>query len=311
MQLELTDPRRPAWLSVILIFGAAMIGFNIIGPLIGFFFALPFIEGDVLSIPEKLTNPAAYPEIKIPFYIIQGSGTLIGLILLPMLYIKAVMRKEVSLIITRYPIHGVALGLTAIILVTFMVANSFFIEWNAGLHLPDFMSAFEEWARRQEDLLGELTQVLTSFDTTGEFIIAFFVIAVLAGIGEELVFRGMLQPELHRATKNIHVAIWISAILFSGIHMQFFGFVPRMLLGVLFGYLYYWSGNILVPMFAHFLNNAVSVIMIYLYQLGAIDIDMDSTESAPITLVMLFTIITFGLLLYLKNFYKSRNPELS
>jgi membrane protease YdiL (CAAX protease family) len=173
--------------------------------------------------------------------------------------------------------------------------------------MPDFLKGFEYWAREKEDIAAELTAYLTQFDSFGNFALAFFVIAILAGVGEELVFRGMLQPELQRATGNIHAAIWISAILFSAIHLQFFGFVPRMLLGVMFGYLYYWSGNIIIPMLAHFVNNGFSLLMVYLYQLGIISIDLESGESASPLLVAFFTIITFGLLLYLKKFHRENN----
>jgi hypothetical protein len=117
----------------------------------------------------------------------------------------------------------------------------------------------------------------------------------------------MLQPLLQRATHNAHTAIWISAFLFSALHMQFFGFVPRMLLGALFGYLYSWSGNLIVPMFAHFINNGFSVILLYLHQLGKVNIDLESTEAAPWPVVISGTILTFGLLVYLKRHFQ-RNP---
>ena len=142
------------------------------------------------------------------------------------------------------------------------------------------------------------------FNSTGEFLFAFLIIAILPGIGEELVFRGLLQPQLHRATGNAHIAIWISAILFSAIHMQFFGFVPRVLLGALFGYLYLWSGNLIIPMFAHFMNNGFSVLMLYLHQLGIVDIDIETTEAAPWPAVIGFSIITFGLMVYLKKLFE-------
>jgi membrane protease YdiL (CAAX protease family) len=134
-----------------------------------------------------------------------------------------------------------------------------------------------------------------------------FVIALLPAIGEELVFRGMLQPELFRATGNHHAAIWISAIIFSAFHMQFFGFVPRLLLGALFGYLYVWSANLLIPMIAHFVNNGFSVLMMYLYQKGIITVDMESPEAAPWPMVIGFTIVFGFLLFYFKKYYETKN----
>lgn len=308
--MEITDPQRPAWLSFILMFLTAMLGFLVIGPLIGVLLAIPFMSDGLISFLDKLGNPSANPEVKIPFFIMQGSATFFGLIVIPILYITGIVRKNASLLYRQFPVSLTAIAITAMALLSFMVANSYFIEWNANLKMPEFLKGFEDWARGKEDLAAELTRFMTRFESTGEFILAFVVIGILPGIGEELVFRGMLQPELHRSTKSIHAAIWISALLFSAIHVQFFGFVPRLFLGVLFGYLYYWSGNIVVPMFAHFLNNGLSVIMIYLYQLGHVHFDMDSTESAPLPLVIVFTVITFALLYYLKNFYKARNPHL-
>ncbi|HCM77928.1 MAG TPA: CPBP family intramembrane metalloprotease domain-containing protein [Cytophagales bacterium] len=307
MNRELSEHQRPAWISVILIFLTAMLGFVVIGPLIGVVIALPFIDGDLTGFLSKLGNPASYPELRIPLFIMQGCATLIGLILLPALYIRGIEDKNPLSLFRAKPIYMQSIMISALVVVLFMIPNSFFIDWNANLSMPDFLKEFEVWAREKEDRAAELTTYLTTFDTFNHFLIAFVVIAILPGIGEELVFRGMLQPELHRATGNIHAAIWISAIMFSAIHLQFFGFVPRMLLGVLFGYLYYWSGNIFIPMLAHFVNNGFSVLMIYLYQLEIIPINLESGEPASPFMVALFTIITFGLLLYLKKFHRENN----
>ncbi len=308
MSSNLFSHQKPAWLSVILIFAVAMLGFVVIGPLLGFFLSLPFIEGDFFSLQSKLASPMDYPELRIPLFIIQGCATLVGLILIPALYVYAFERKNpIAALLKGKPLFLKTLELTVVVVILFMIPNSFFIQWNAGLSLPGFLKGFENWAREKEDFAAQLTTYLTTFESVPEFLFAFLVIAVLAGIGEELVFRGMLQPELQRATGSIHGAIWLSAILFSAIHLQFFGFVPRMLLGVLFGYLYYWSGHIAVPMLAHFINNGFSVIMVYLYQLGIVGINMETTEAAPLPLVALFTIITFGLLLYLKKFLQQQH----
>lgn len=307
MGSELFGNQRPAWISVILIFLTAMLGFVIVGPLLGFLLAMPFTDGDLLSIQQKLASPADYPELKVPLFIMQGCATLVGLIIGPALYIKAFEKKDPLLLFKNKKLHTKSVLIAGLIVILFMIPNSFFIEWNAGLTFPDFLKGLETWAREKEDLAAELTTYLTTFASFNEFLLAFIVIAVIPGIGEELVFRGMLQPELQRATGNIHAAIWISAFLFSAIHLQFFGFVPRLLLGVLFGYLYYWSGNIVLPMFAHFVNNGFSVVMVYLYQQGIVSMNLESNESAPLPVVVLFTIITFGLLLYLKKFYRETN----
>ena len=306
---DLAPPQRSAWTSAILILLMMFAGFVVVGPLIGFFVALPFIEGSALDFITNVGDPVSHPEIKTPLFIIQACATLFGLILGPALYWFAIEKQNVLSLLKKgtSPIGFIIVG---IIMISFMVVNSVFIEWNANLHFPEFLNDFEQWARSRETYAEEITTFLTSFSSFGEFLFAFFIIAVLPGIGEELVFRGLLQPQLQRATGNAHIAIWISAVLFSAIHMQFFGFVPRVLLGALFGYLYLWSGNLLIPMFAHFMNNGFSVLMLYLRQLGIIDIDIETTEAAPWTAVISFAIITFGLLAYLKKLFE-RNSSLA
>lgn len=137
-----------------------------------------------------------------------------------------------------------------------------------------------------------MTEFLTEFDSLGRFIIGFVVVAIIPAIGEELIFRGILQNKLEVYFKSAHLAIIVSSLLFSGFHLQFYGFIPRLLLGILFGYLYYWSRSLWYPIFAHLINNGLTLIMIYLYQTGKITIDIESEESYPANVILIFTVIT-------------------
>jgi membrane protease YdiL (CAAX protease family) len=308
---ELTYESKLSPLSLfVLTFLVAGFGFIFIGPVIGFFLSIPFFEGSITEQMAKMIDPTSFPEFRTPLYIMQGAATLIGLGLLPSLFWFAVEHKGITSWFAGKKFYGVTLVITFVMTVSFMATNTIFIDWNAHLHFPDSMKGFEDWARTYEDRAEELTKYMTQFSSAGEFLLAFVVIAILPAFGEELVFRGMLQPQLFRATKNIHVAIWITAILFSAFHIQFFGFVPRMLLGALFGYLYYWSGNLLMPMFAHFVNNGFSVLMLYLNQKGISEMDMESTESAPWPAVIIFTLVAGAMLYYFKKFYDQKREQL-
>jgi len=97
-----------------------------------------------------------------------------------------------------------------------------------------------------------------------------FVIALLAALSEELFFRGILQKVLIECIHNKHIGVWLAAIIFSAFHMQFFGFLPRMLMGVYLGYLFLWSGSLWPGIFAHFLNNGMAVFIVWLANRGAI-----------------------------------------
>lgn len=300
--------QRNPFTSLVFILLTAFIGFLIIGPMVGFFVAMPFYDGTMFDLIEKIQNPLQYPEVRMPVLILQAGATMIGLIVIPTLYLKGFERvNPVQWLRTKSP-APIMILIVALAVITFMAPNSVFIEWNANVVFPEFMQDFATWARQHEDLAAKVTQFLTTFDSTGDLLFGIFVIAVLPAIGEELVFRGMLQPELYRATKNHHAAIWISAIIFSAFHMQFFGFVPRMLLGALFGYIYLWSTNFWMPVIAHFTNNAFSVIMMYLYQTGKIDIEVESVEAAPWPMVLVSTAVFVAAMVYFRKFHNPK-PE--
>jgi membrane protease YdiL (CAAX protease family) len=130
---------------------------------------------------------------------------------------------------------------------------------NEQIVLPEFMSTLEEWMRQMEDSAIKTTNALLSQKGIFHFSINILVIAVLAGISEELLFRSALFSILKKKITNPHLLVWLAAIIFSFIHFQFYGFIPRLLLGALLGYLLIWTNNIWIPVFAHFLHNALTI----------------------------------------------------
>lgn len=296
-------------INLLVILLMVALGFVVAGPIIGFFLALPFYDGGMIQLAEAIQEPLKHPAIKLPLYIIQGCSTFVGLIIVPAIYLTR-KQRSVTEFFERRGLELIPVLLTAFVVIIFMAVNSVFIEWNAGINFPDFAKDFENWARGREDTAAELTEFLTNFESTGELILALFIIAVLPAVGEELVFRGLIQNEMYRGTKNIHVAIWISAIMFSAIHFQFFGFVPRLLLGALFGYIYYWSGNLTLAILAHFVNNAVSVMALYFYQRGTFTFDIESPESVPINVFIPSALLTAGLLYYFYKYFHDRKIAL-
>jgi membrane protease YdiL (CAAX protease family) len=152
------------------------------------------------------------------------------------------------------------------------------VEWNQGLHLPESLRAVEQWMRTSEDNATRITELILGGASYSDLIINLLLVGIMAGVGEELLFRGLLlrwlsdalRPREERRTPSwvIHVSIWGVAILFSAIHLQFFGFFPRLLLGAWFGYLLWWSGSIWVPILAHFTNNALTTIAYFGHQKG-------------------------------------------
>ena len=132
--------------------------------------------------------------------------------------------------------------------------------WNQQMVLPEWMSGIEQWMRMQEDAAAQLTEQFLRVDTVGGLLVNIGLMALLPAVGEELTFRGVVQGMF---TRNKHVAIWAAAAIFSFVHFQFYGFLPRMLLGAMFGYMLWWTGSLWVPMLMHFVNNCAAVVVAF------------------------------------------------
>lgn len=163
--------------------------------------------------------------------------------------------------------------LTIVIMLSFGPLLELSAELNKNMKLPAFLKGVEDWMFSQEQKMAELTKQLLKMESVSILLVNLLMLAVIPALGEEFVFRGSLQKVLGRWTGNHHVAIWITAIFFSAIHFQFYGFIPRMLLGAIFGYLLVWSGSLWLPILAHFMNNAMAVITAYVYQRKGISLD--------------------------------------
>ena len=187
------------------------------------------------------------------------------------------------------------------------------MELNSSLHLPSALAPFENWMRQMEMDAERLTEIFLRGSAWSTLLTNLFMMALLAGLGEELLLRGIVQPLFIKLTKNAHIGIWLAAALFSFMHFQFFGFVPRMLLGALFGYYYYWSRNLWIPIIAHIANNAA--IVIYTFYSGTTDYapklgDVDTTNSPSALLIILSFSLSFaGLLFFYREILKQSKQE--
>lgn len=143
-----------------------------------------------------------------------------------------------------------------------------------------------QWAIEQEHLINTTIKNLLYVQSGSELWLNLFTIAVLPAIGEELLFRGILQQKLEDGIKNSHLAIWITALIFSFIHFQFQGFLPRIFLGAILGYLFVWTRNLWIPIIAHLVYNAGQVLLQYAHQRGALGFDLDEVDVVPLGWVL-------------------------
>ncbi|SNC77180.1 hypothetical protein SAMN06265337_3762 [Hymenobacter gelipurpurascens] len=184
------------------------------------------------------------------------------------------------------------------------------IDWNAHVHFPAFLHDWEVKARELEEKAQVITRFLTRFTSFSRFLVALLVIAVVPAVSEELFFRGVVQRNLVQWVGR-HGGIWLAAAIFSAIHFQFLGFVPRFVLGLVLGYLYEWSGNILVPMAAHFTQNAFQIVLLYIQQRqwSATAFDPDSTQALPWPMMLLSLIFCAALLWVLRRYMQAPQAD--
>lgn len=267
---------RP-FFSVLFSILTILLGFAVVGQLAGVLIGSIFYDGTFAQWSAEFSDGIKLrEELRIPLLWVQAVSTTAGLAAAPWFYLKFVEKSEPSAMFRKFTLPVAGLSMAAVVIG--MVPNSVLIEWNSNLSFP---GQWDNIIREREEAAMALTRFMTTFRHPGEFLIGILVIAVLPAFGEEIAFRGMLQPAMARFTGNIHIGIWVTAILFSAFHFQFLGFVPRVMLGVLFGYLAAWSGNLWLPILAHFANNAFSALFIYLHQLGISGLDPESAEAAP------------------------------
>jgi hypothetical protein len=144
-----------------------------------------------------------------------------------------------------------------------MVCAQPFINWMAS---ANELIPVSDWMLQAEKQTQQLTKAFLTMDDYGDLLVNLLLVGLLPGIGEELFFRGVMQPLFYRLSNNHHLAIWSTGFIFSAMHMQFLGFIPRMLLGVGLGYIRYWTNSIWASIVAHTLNNALAVYLYFLVQ---------------------------------------------
>lgn len=230
---------------------------------------------DVENMIQDITNPESISLLKF-FQTIQS----IGVFIIPPFIIAWFLHGTPSIFLQYQKKPDIrSIGIVIAIILFSNPLINWLNEINSNLSLPEWMQPVEIWMQNSEDQANKITEAFLS----GTSLITLFsniaLIAVLPALGEELLFRGVVQQLFKKKFGNAHTAIWITAAIFSALHLQFFGFLPRLVLGAMFGYMLEWSGTLWLPVIAHFVNNAAAVIAYYLMHKGYTDYDLDKTGT--------------------------------
>ncbi|WP_305952792.1 CPBP family intramembrane glutamic endopeptidase [Emticicia oligotrophica] len=307
--MKLTDSREnPAASSLLVIIGLFLIGFLFLGGVIQIL-VMMVAGASLTDFANSDGDFSKLPNAWLGMILGQGLGSFIGFVGTAWFYwIKIEKKSWQDLNFAKIPALPV-FGMVVLTQMAFMGFNGWLQELNQAVTFPESLKGLEALLKGMEDKLAETTKFFTDFTSFWQFLLVFLVIAVIAGIGEELLFRGLIMRKLLLGTGNPHIAIWVSAFIFAVIHFQFYGILPRMMLGVLFGYFYLWTGNIRVPIFAHIFNNGLAVTIMYLHNIGIVKTDLESMDDVPLSIVGFSLIATIGLMFLLKN-YTNTQPSM-
>jgi uncharacterized protein len=271
------------------VFIFSLLAFLLVQPLFGVSFA------DTARI---LSDPESQQDINIMKFI-QLMNALSLFIVPPLVLALLISRKPFAYYKLNTSGRMFIYLLIPAIMISAVPLINYTAELNKTLHLPEWLGWLEQKMKQMEENAERITKMFLQAEDLSSLFYNLFLIAVIPAIGEELLFRGAVQKLFSQATQNHHWGIWIGAILFSALHMQFYGFLPRMLMGAMFGYLMVWSGSLWAPIFAHFINNGVAVTASYLIGKGSISPDIEHLgEGEGQGIQVVFSLVFVSLLLY-------------
>jgi membrane protease YdiL (CAAX protease family) len=266
--------------------------------------AIPLFGIDsLLNIPtiNEINNPESIAVLKY-FQVVQA----IGLFIVPPFILGWLYHGKITeYLYLNKSFTGGSLLLVFVLMFFAAPFINFIGELNNNMVFPEWLSGIERWMKNAEDSAAALTDAFLQVETIPGLAFNLFMIALLPAIGEELLFRGVIQKIFTNMTRNHHWGIWISAILFSALHIQFYGFVPRVILGALFGYLLVWSGSMWLPILAHFFNNAFAVIAYFLINKEMLNPELENIGSTAssyyLAAISLFLVVAFMWMLKRQN----------
>lgn len=244
----------------------------------------------IITAPMLLAGASSRPVILVVQSLTQLLTFLVPVVLMTVIYYRTSMREYYSLNFSgRYWYYALAGAVATLLL---MPAIDWLTVWNDSWNL----GRVGELLRNIQDATEGIVEEMVSTDTVVGLLGNLLVVALIPAVCEEVFFRAGIQNLLQRWVKNPHVAIWLTALIFSLGHGEVFAFMPRFVLGALLGYLYVYSGSLLPNMVAHFVNNALVVVIYWLVARGVLDIDPEAPLKVEWTLTALCTLAAIAVM---------------
>lgn len=244
----------------------------------------------IITTPMMLIDATSRPMILIAQSLTQLLTFLVPVVLMTVIYYRTSMREYLRLNFSGRHWYYALAGVVATLLI--IPANDWLTTWNDSWNL----GRIGELLRRLQDATEGVVESMMSTDTVWGLLGNLLVVALIPAVCEEVFFRAGIQNLLQKWVKNPHLAIWLTAIIFSLGHGEVFSFMPRFVLGALLGYLYVYGGSLLPNMVAHFVNNTLVVVLYWLVARGVIDIDPEAPLQVDWALTALCTLAAVAVL---------------
>jgi len=286
-----------------LIFTCIFIGIFIVFNIIGFAIASAVYGTDTIN-QIRLLNLSA-PHVVRALWLMQLVGTTLSVFVAPVFYAYVIANEPVAYLKPRFSFSWQMMLLIFVIMFVSNPLIEFLSNLNQQIPLPKWLS----WMKENEESDRKVMDAFLHMKNVWDVIVDVLAIGLLTAIVEEFMFRGVMLTIFTRWTKSTHAAVWITAIMFSAFHMEFFGFLPRLLLGAFMGYFVAWSGSIWTGVWAHFVNNATIVVVTYLYQIKVIKTDPDNQHVFNGWQYVVALVITLALMILYHRWALKKAPE--
>jgi hypothetical protein len=236
----------------------------------------------------------------------------ISCLIIPAIIILSLLKSESSEWLPEMKIPPMKeIGLVIILTFCIFSITSFTGQINSAMHLPEGLSGLEHWMSDKEEKADKTIELLVFSNTFGIMLLNLLTIAIIPAIAEELIFRGVFQRIFIGLFRSGHIAIWVTAFIFSAIHFQFFGFIPRFILGLVFGYLFFWSKTLWLPIISHLINNGYPVILAFIQGWEKFNAPPAASLWKQALFLPLPIVISLVILFYFRNRYNNRNESLN
>ncbi|MBC6491145.1 type II CAAX prenyl endopeptidase Rce1 family protein [Flavihumibacter stibioxidans] len=250
---------KPAWLQLV-IFGSLSFGTYLTLGLVTYFGVAKLYGVPVEQLQElDFSKPGVVSALKM----IQGILTVVIFLVPSLLFAYLSDQRACRYIGCKKPVPLNFWWLGFMLMLLAFPAASWLNQLNQQIQFPEWMKSTELSMRAAEENAGRLMKAMLDMKGPSDLIAMLFLIALLPAVCEELFFRGVLQRLFIQIFRRPWTGIIITAVLFSAFHGQFLGFFPRLMLGVLLGAIYWYSGSIWPGIIAHFVNNALQVVYVY------------------------------------------------